>query len=140
MAAAAPPGLRLAVEILPRTCLGRTSGELMAIIADLDPSRVGACLDANHANLRENLAGSVRSLGTRLLTLHVSDNDGVDERHWMPGRGIINWVEFLRILDASGYNGAFVYETARKKGEEIGGLIEIRANFCRLLEMAFPSR
>ncbi len=133
-AAAAPFGLRLAVEILPRTCLGRTSEELMSIIGDSDERLVGACLDANHANLREELPHTVKTLGRRLLTLHISDNDGVDERHWLPGKGVIRWREFLQVLSEHGYGGAFVYETAPLKGDEVKGLKEVRENFQRLLD------
>jgi len=133
LAAVAPPGLRLAVEFLPRTCLGHTLAELMTIISNLDPERAGACLDVNHANLREDLACCVRTLGDRLLTLHISDNDGVDERHWLPGSGVIHWPAFLRALEQSSYAGAFVYETARRDGQELEGLKEIVRNFTTLL-------
>jgi sugar phosphate isomerase/epimerase len=51
-------------------------------------------------------------LGARLLTLHCSDNDGVDERHWLPGdqRGVVDWDAFFRGLAAVCYRGPFVYE------------------------------
>jgi hexosaminidase len=134
--AARPPGLRLAVEILPRTCLGNTSRELFEIIGDFDPSVVGACLDSNHANIREDLSDVVRTLGNRLLTLHISDNDGLDEKHWLPGKGIICWPEFIRALADAGYRGAFVYETSNTNEDRVKGLLEIKENFANLLRGA----
>jgi sugar phosphate isomerase/epimerase len=107
---------------------------LLAIIGDLDPNGVGACLDVNHANLRENPADTVRWLGHRLLTLHISDNDGVDERHWMPGRGVINWLEFLGALEDSAYSGTLVYETTPVNGPGVNALNAVRENFAGLLE------
>jgi len=44
------------------------------------------------------------------LTLHVSDYDGIEEKHWLPGLGVIDWLEFLNALREAGYQGAFIYE------------------------------
>jgi sugar phosphate isomerase/epimerase len=110
---AADLGVPLAVECLPRSCLGHTAAELAALVADVDPVAVGVCLDVNHLNLREpDLVRAVGVLGARLLTLHCSDNDGVDERHWLPGdpRGVIDWDAFFRGLAAVCYRGPYVYE------------------------------
>jgi sugar phosphate isomerase/epimerase len=29
--------------------------------------------------------------GGRLLTTHLSDNDGAADRHWPPGEGVVDW-------------------------------------------------
>jgi sugar phosphate isomerase/epimerase len=110
---AAELGVPLAVECLPRSCLGHTAAELAGLVSGVDPATVGVCLDVNHLNLREaDLAQAVGALGERLLTLHCSDNDGVDERHWLPGdpRGVVDWDAFFRGLAAARYRGPFVYE------------------------------
>jgi sugar phosphate isomerase/epimerase len=111
--AASEIGVPLAVECLPRTCLGNTAAELATLVSDLEPSSVGVCIDVNHLNLREaDLTVAVGVLGERLLTLHCSDNDGVDERHWLPGdaRGVVDWDAFFRGLAQVGYRGPFLYE------------------------------
>ena len=46
----------------------------------------------------------------RLITLHISDNDGIDERHWMPGQGVIVWQQWAQILVTMGYAFPFIYE------------------------------
>ncbi|MBI3985871.1 MAG: TIM barrel protein [Lentisphaerae bacterium] len=137
---AAYRGVRLAVELLPRTCLGHTSRELLELIDGFDPNHVGVCLDANHANLRESLPDVVRALAGRLFTVHISDNDGVDEKHWLPGRGVIRWPEFFRALADAGYRGACVYETGGAKGGELEALREIKTNFAALLTAYLDSR
>lgn len=137
--AARPLGLRLAVETLLRTCLSNTVRELFEIIGDLDPSVVGVCLDSNHANLREDLPDVVRALGNRLLTLHISDNDGLDEKHWLPGKGIIRWPEYIRALAKAEYRGAFVYEIGYGTTNDedlVKELLEIKENFANLLRGA----
>jgi sugar phosphate isomerase/epimerase len=103
----------LAVECLPRSCLGNTAAELAALLEGLDPAAIGACIDVNHINLRESdLTAAVEVLGARLMTLHCSDNDGLDERHWLPGEpgGVVDWPAFTRGLVLVGYRGPFLYE------------------------------
>lgn len=101
-------GVQLAVECLPRTCLGNRSEEIEYLIGD-EPN-VGVCVDVNHL-FHETPEQFIRKLGHRIITTHISDNDGVDERHWLPGEGIIDWNGVLRALSDSGYAGAFMYET-----------------------------
>ena len=128
----------VAVEILPRTCLGHDSEELLRVIEPFGPRRVGVCLDVNHANLREDVCAATRRLGDRIVTTHISDNDGVDERHWMPGEGVIPWREWLAALAETGYDGPLVYELGcRKVADPPVGLdsmlAELRANASEFL-------
>ncbi len=103
-------GIILAVEDLPRSCLGNCSKEIAELIS-LDDS-VGVCFDTNHL-LLEPIEGFVRRFGDRIVTLHVSDYDFVDERHWLPGEGKINWADLMDTLDAIGYDGVLMYEVNR---------------------------
>ena len=106
-------GVQLAVECLPRTCLGHTAAELLSAVEHTDSAAMGVCIDVNHLNLREpDIRSAVNTLGARLLTLHCSENDGEDERHWLPGdsRGVIDWSAFLAGLRDVGYAGPFLYE------------------------------
>ncbi len=56
------------------------------------------------------LGDVVRDLGDRIFTLHLSDYDGVDEKHWVPGEGVIDWTAFMRALHEIGYTGPFNFE------------------------------
>ena len=100
-------GAVLCIENLPRTCLGRDSGELMRLIADYP--EVMVCFDSNHL-LKEEHAHFFEAVGNRIGTIHASDYDRKDERHWLPGEGVIDWPDFLRRLQASGYKGVFMHE------------------------------
>jgi len=104
--------VQLAVEDLPRTCLGNTSAEVLWLIRDLD--ELGVCFDTNHL-LKETHEDFVRNVGSRIVTLHVADYDGKDERHWMPGEGIIRWQALAESLMRAGYGGPFLYETGKHK-------------------------
>ena len=106
-AVGADEGVTVCVENLPRSCLGNTAEELLSIVA-ADP-RLRICFDVNHL-LRETHADFLRAAGPLVATLHVSDYDFVNERHWFPGEGKIDWAALADGLDAIGYADAFTYE------------------------------
>jgi sugar phosphate isomerase/epimerase len=103
--------MQLAVECLPRTCLGNTADEMLALIDD-NPY-IGVCCDVNHM-FYESPQDFIRKVGARISTIHVSDHDGIDERHWLPGRGINHWDAIICALAAAGYAGPFMYEVNAK--------------------------
>ena len=124
-------GVKIAVELLPRTCLGNTVEELLELISGRDRNLFGVCLDTNHLMDRpETLAAVVRELGEDLTTLHISDYDGVDEKHLLPGKGVLDWAEFMRALAGIGYTGPFDYES-KIDGETIDDRIAgLEENFA----------
>ena len=106
----------IVVELLPRTCLGNTVDELRQLIDGLDEEMFGVCLDTNHAMDRwREVPSYANALGDRLWALHISDYDGVDEKHQMPGEGVVEWGPFAAALRDMGYDGPFNYE-ARPAG------------------------
>ncbi|WP_422656848.1 sugar phosphate isomerase/epimerase family protein [Paenibacillus sp. EC2-1] len=109
-------GIRLAAECLPRTCLANDSKELLALISD--SPECGVCCDVNHLFL-ESPEDFIRKLGNRITTLHISDNDGMDEKHWIPGEGVIQWPEVVRALVEIGYNGTFLFEANYSEAREL---------------------
>lgn len=110
-------GVTVAVECLPRTCLGHTSEEQLRLLKGLDENLFGVCLDVNHANLREDVVRATRAYGRRIVSTHISDNDGLDERHWLPGKGIIPWREWVAALREADYAGPLIYEVGGKAFE-----------------------
>ena len=100
-------GAVIAVEVLPRTCLGNCSDEILELIS-VD-SALKVCFDTNHL-LGEDQIEFIRKVGNKITTLHVSDYDFVNERHWLPGEGKTNWNAVYKALNEVGYNGAWLYE------------------------------
>ena len=101
---------QLCIENLPRTCLGNTPEELLRIVESFPD--VGICFDTNHY-LKGNPVDFVRKTGHRIKTLHVSDYDGDDERHWIPGDGSIDWGKLTHEIYQAGYDGVFMFETTK---------------------------
>ena len=110
-------GVRLAVENLPRTCLGRTSDEIMRLISADDS--LGVCFDVNHL-LLESHKDFVSAVGDKIITLHISDYDFLDERHWLLGKGKIDWKELIGLLKDAGYSGPFMNEVRGRTRTENG--------------------
>jgi sugar phosphate isomerase/epimerase len=106
-------GAQLAVEDLPRTCLGNTADELIYIVKQAG-NDIGICFDSNHL-LKEKPEEFAAKVSGMIVTVHISDYDGIDERHWLPGTGIINWTNVISELAKSGYPGPFMFEASKRK-------------------------
>ena len=108
---AAENGAVMAVENLPRTCLGRDSSDILRLLAADDRLRV--CFDTNHL-LRETHGNFVKAVGEKIVTTHVSDYDFIDEKHWLPGEGKVDWPTLTQLLKNAGYGGVWLYEVGFK--------------------------
>ena len=123
--AARENGVTLLAENLPRTCLGRTSDEMLRFLRAIPELR--AVFDTNHS-LKEDNVHFIRALGDKILSLHVSDYDFVDERHLLPLEGKNDWEAILSALEEVGYEGRFLYEL--RSGYSYARIAE---NYRRLL-------
>lgn len=106
------------LEILPRTCLLNTSEEALEIIKRADIKNLKICLDTNHF-LKEKTEDAIMALGEEIKTTHVSDGDYINERHWLPGKGKLNWNAILSALQKVGYEGVFNYEVDKQTAETL---------------------
>ena len=92
-------------------------------MAPFDVGRVGAVVErpsiGREDRLRRVFDQAVRRrkqdvlrtrIGARIVTLHIADNDGKDERHWLPGNGVNDWIAISRALQQTGYRGLFLFE------------------------------
>lgn len=106
----------IAMEAMPRTLLANTSEEALQIVNAVD-NGLEICLDTNHI-LQEKTEEFIKKVGDVITTLHVADYDGIDERHWIPGRGVINWNNVIHELVKIGYEGPWMYEVVRRDGDD----------------------
>ncbi len=100
-------GATIAVEDLPRSCLGRTIAEMDEILSAHTSLRI--CLDTNHL-LTEKVPDFIRHFGDRIVTTHISDCDFVNERHWLPGEGDNDWQDIFSAFREVNYSGIWLYE------------------------------
>lgn len=104
-------GVQILVEDLPRTCLGNSSKEMQELIEGTKD--IGICYDVNHL-LGEKTEVFAHNVGKHIQSLHISDYDEINERHWIPGKGVIKWTKVVDELKKAGYSGPFLFEVTNK--------------------------
>ena len=137
---AAEYGMIAAVEDLPRTCLGNTADELYEIVSCDD--RLGVTFDVNHL-LLDSHEHFVELLGKRIVTTHISDYDFRNERHWLPGEGMIDWPKLVTLLENCGYTGPWLYELGLNPPDSIDRRVltygDFRTNYEECLNKVKPT-
>ena len=87
--------------------------EILEFVKTINHPLFKICLDTGHcAVFGESPADAVRLIGKEYLrVLHVHDNDGKNDRHWLPYNGVIDWADFSLALAEIGYEGTLSLET-----------------------------
>ena len=107
-------GVVIALENMPFPGLILSSpAQVLAFVREFRSPYMKACLDTGHAAVLGLSAGeSARLIGREALAcLHVHDNDGRRDLHWLPCQGVIDWEDFSRALSQIGFEGSFSLET-----------------------------
>ena len=126
-------GIVLALENLPRTCLGNTSEEMLSLLNETGAAFI---FDTNHSLSEDNVSFLQNMIqhGYCPVSLHISDYDYVDERHDLPGNGVNDWKKLLTMLRDGGYKGPALYEIRHKvSAERTISLEEIADNIALLI-------
>ncbi|MGE5604172.1 MAG: sugar phosphate isomerase/epimerase family protein [Bacteroidota bacterium] len=97
-------GVNLALENL------RQPGVLDYLFSKIQSDRLGFCYDSGHENCYTKGTDFLSQYGSKLMALHLHDNDGSDDQHWIPGEGSIDWKALLKKLKATGYSGPIAFE------------------------------
>ncbi len=107
-------GVVIALENMPFKKLPLSTPEqVLNFVKEFDSPFFRVCLDTGHAAVFGlSPADAVRQIGKEYLAcLHVHDNDGAHDLHWLPYRGVIDWEEFSRALHEAGFDGSLSLET-----------------------------
>ncbi|MDD2585879.1 MAG: sugar phosphate isomerase/epimerase [Syntrophomonadaceae bacterium] len=92
------------------------------VLSEINSDYLGFCYDSSHNHIYsgDNIT-LLEKLANRLITTHLSDNDGHKDRHWLPGEGIINWEKVSNVFSKTKYNGFLtleVYPTEQQLNEK----------------------
>lgn len=68
-------------------------------------------LDVAHANIRKEVFDFIEEFPEKIGHVHVSDNQGVRDRHLQVGEGSINWRRVVNDLHNAGFDGWVVIES-----------------------------
>ncbi|MBJ6368882.1 sugar phosphate isomerase/epimerase family protein [Snuella sedimenti] len=128
---AAKYNAQLAIECMPRQCLGNTTVDMLFLLDGI--KGLGVCFDTNHL-LHDTHEKFIKEVGPYVVTKHTADYDRINERHWLPGEGIIDWPELIDGLVTVGYNGPFLFESAGTFEEKAKRWIKLKADYKYFLE------
>jgi sugar phosphate isomerase/epimerase len=85
-------GVEVAIENIPEPYpnLMKSRGDFQRFYEELDDN-IGMVLDVAHANLNGQIQDFIKHIGKRIVHMHVSDNDGINDLHLGIGYGSIDW-------------------------------------------------
>ena len=89
------------------------------IYSSIESPFLGFCYDSSHDFLGAPELGEILSKwGHLLVATHLSDNDGVTDKHWIPKEGIIDWGIIGDSFPKDAYTGFFTLEVLPQAGRE----------------------
>lgn len=70
------------------------------LLREITSPKAGFCYDSSHDFVNGGSRGEILNRWKdRLLAVHLSDNDGgTYDRHWIPGKGNVNWDKIIDII------------------------------------------
>jgi sugar phosphate isomerase/epimerase len=85
--------------------------ELVKLVDRLGEENVGICFDTGHCLISGiDPMQEVEQCAERLHSFHLHENDRVEDLHWVPGRGPIDWSRFFDKVRRLDYKGPFILE------------------------------
>lgn len=93
--------------------LGVTIEELESVFEAVPSPYLGLALDLAHANLLpRGVDPWIEAFSEKIFHLHISDNDGVLDRHLPVGDGIIDFRDVFQKLEEIGFKGTGTLEVS----------------------------
>lgn len=108
-------GVEIDFENMPMTALAISRPEaILRFVKELHSPFFKVCLDTGHcAVFGDSPAEAVRLIGKEYLAvLHVHDNNGQGDFHWIPYTGVVDWEDFSAALEEIGFEGTVSLETS----------------------------
>ena len=100
------------------------------LFAQIDSPNLGFCYDSGHENCWNKSGNLLEKYGSRLMALHLHDNDGTGDQHKLPGDGNIDWIAVANQLKQCQYAGPITLEVVKEFSDQYDNLTE--PEFLRL--------
>ncbi len=91
-----PNNVKIAVENLPDDRGSWIAEQLLNIF---DQNKIGFCYDSSHENMSGLPFHLLKKYYSRLITCHLSDNNGSSDDHLVPGDGNIDWARMRSYIN-----------------------------------------
>jgi len=117
-------GIKIALENTLPGKTGDSIPEILEIVRNFNSKNLGICLDTGHCNITSSLYNHSEVvkclLGIKeyLCHLHIHDNLGKSDDHYLPFEGNIDWKRFIKSLKKINYQGVFMFELRKKTNNE----------------------
>ena len=103
-------GRRLALEVMPGNLVGG-SGAYASFLKRDGMGNIGINYDTGHFHASgESQAMLMGRLGSRIVSTHLCDNDGIRNLSLAPGDGSVDWNQVTEGLQYMGYQGSYDLE------------------------------
>lgn len=121
-------GVNIALENLPAKYwfLMNTPEEFMKMYRETNLP-IGIVMDLGHANLEKQIEPFFNMLSDKIIHIHASDNNGVDDQHFGIGEGNIDWDWFGQTLKKNGYDKNVIIESMTHVPESLQKLKQLLA-------------
>src|SRR5262249_23182030 len=104
-------GVQIALELEPfKLSLLNDVESMVRFIDDVNHPAVRANIDVSHLQLSNTRPEEVARLKGKAIHVHLSDCDGKVHGDLPPGRGVVDFVPYLRAIKALGIDGAVSIE------------------------------
>jgi D-psicose/D-tagatose/L-ribulose 3-epimerase len=108
---AADLGLAIALELEPfKLSLLNNVAKMVRFIDEVSHPAVKANIDVSHLQLSGTKPEELRALKGKAIHVHISDCDGKVHGDLPPGRGVVNFVPYLKEIASLGIDGAISIE------------------------------
>jgi sugar phosphate isomerase/epimerase len=108
---AAGLGLEIAIELEPfNLSIVNNVPKMVQFLKDVNHPAVRANLDISHLTLSHTSPDEIRTLKGQIAHVHISDCDGMKHGDLPPGRGVVEFIPYLRELKATGFEGTVSIE------------------------------
>ncbi len=88
---------------------------------------IGIAMDVGHAHLEGQIEPFFNMLADKIVHIHASDNDGLDDQHLGIGEGKIDYKWFQQTLKKMGYDKSVIIESMTNVPESIQKLKQLLA-------------
>lgn len=103
-------GIRYSLEPHPYRYVSNADS-MLRILSEVESPAIGINFDPSHLfPCGEIPQVVIYRLGKNIIHAHLSDNDGLTNAHWRPGKGKMDWQGILKAFKDVGYSGVLSLE------------------------------
>lgn len=97
---------------------------LSACFEKFDREYIGFTLDSGHAKMSDNTDWLLSNCMERLTVLHLNDNNGTQDKHWLPyhPEGTVDWQAVIQAIAKSPYRKPLQMEVSWRSNQHLSRL------------------